>query len=125
MSKNFLLESDIENLALDTLKKVGYTIYKSPSSSLPSPEIDAMRQNDHATALLIDKVEQALRKLNPGYSEEIYHEALRQLIRLSDNPDMMINNHYFHKFLIEGIRVKTRLTVKIEQRYCIQLILKM
>ncbi|WP_283577303.1 type I restriction endonuclease subunit R [Ligilactobacillus aviarius] len=114
MSKNFLLESDIENLALDTLKKVGYTIYKSPSSSLPSPEIDAMRQNDHATALLIDKVEQALRKLNPGYSEEIYHEALRQLIRLSDNPDMMINNHYFHKFLIEGIRVKT--TINGENR---------
>lgn len=114
MSKNFLLESDIENLALDTLKKVGYTIYKSPSSSLPSPEIDAMRQNDHATALLIDKVEQALRKLNPGYSEEIYHEALRQLIRLSDNPDMMINNHYFHKLLIEGIRVKT--TINGENR---------
>lgn len=114
MSKSFLLESDIENLALDTLKKVGYTIYKSPSSSLPSPEIDAMRQNDHATALLIDKVEQALRKLNPGYSEEIYHEALRQLIRLSDNPDMMINNHYFHKLLIEGIRVKT--TINGENR---------
>lgn len=114
MSKSFLLESDIENLALDTLKKVGYTIYKSPSSSLPSPEIDAMRQNDHATALLIDKVEQALRKLNPGYSEEIYHEALRQIIRLSDNPDMMINNHYFHKLLIEGIRVKT--TINGENR---------
>lgn len=114
MSKSFLLESDIENLALDTLKKVGYTIYKSPNSSLPSPEIDAMRQNDHATALLIDKVEQALRKLNPGYSEEIYHEALRQLIRLSDNPDMMINNHYFHKLLIEGIRVKT--TINGENR---------
>lgn len=107
MSKSFLLESDIESLALDTLKKVGYTIYKSPSSSLSNPEIDAMRQNDHAKALLIDKVEQALRKLNPGYSEEIYHEALRQLIRLADNPDMMINNHYFHKLLIEGIRVKT------------------
>lgn len=114
MSKSFLLESDIENLALDTLKKVGYTIYKSPNSSLPSPEIDAMRQNDHAKALLIDKVEQALRKLNPGYSEEIYHEALRQLIRLADNPDMMINNHYFHKLLIEGIRVKT--TINGENR---------
>ena len=48
MSKSFLLESDIESLALDTLKKVGYTIYKSPSSSLSNPEIDAMRQNDHA-----------------------------------------------------------------------------
>lgn len=114
MSKSFLLESDIESLALDTLKKVGYTIYKSPSSSLSNPEIDAMRQNDHAKALLIDKVEQALRKLNPGYSEEIYHEALRQLIRLADNPDMMINNHYFHKLLIEGIRVKT--TINGENR---------
>ncbi|WP_225437852.1 HsdR family type I site-specific deoxyribonuclease, partial [Limosilactobacillus reuteri] len=114
MSKGYLLEADVENLALDTLKQVGYDVYKSPSPTSPNPEIDAMRSNDHTVAILPTKVQTALRKLNPGYSDEIYKEAFRQIMRLANNPDMMVNNHYFHKLLIEGIRVKT--TVKGENR---------
>ena len=114
MSKGYLLESDIENLALNTLKKVGYNVYKSKTSTSPNLEIDAMRNNDHAVAILTKNVQAALRRLNPGYTDEVYKEAFRQLTRLADNPDMMVNNHYFHKLLIEGIRVKT--TVKGENR---------
>lgn len=106
MSKGYLLESDVENLALDTLHEVGYDVYKSPSPTTPNPEIDAMRNNDHSVAILPVKIDEALRRINPGYSDETYKEASRQLVRLADNPDMMINNHYFHKLLIEGIRVK-------------------
>ena len=68
MSKGYLLESDVENLALDTLRQVGFNVYKSPSPTIPNPEIDAMRNNDHSVPLLTDNVEKTLRKLNPGYS---------------------------------------------------------
>ncbi|GFI19454.1 type I restriction enzyme EcoR124II R protein [Lactobacillus johnsonii] len=114
MSKGYLVESDVEELALDTLQKVGYDVYKSPSSTSPNPEIDNMRNNDHAVAILTKQLQIALKKINPGCSEKIYKEALRQLTRLADNPDLMVNNHYFHKLLIEGIRVKT--TVNGENR---------
>lgn len=73
-----------------------------------------MRGNDHTAAILTTVVERTIRRLNPGYTDEVYREALRQLIRLADNPDLMVNNHYFHKLLIEGIRVKT--TVNGENR---------
>lgn len=73
-----------------------------------------MRDNSHTVAILTTVVEQTIRRLNPGYPDEIYREALRQLTRLADNPDLMVNNHYFHKLLIEGIRVKT--TVNGENR---------
>lgn len=73
-----------------------------------------MRGNDHTAAILITVVERTIRRLNPGYTDEVYREALRQLARLADNPDLMVNNHYFHKLLIEGIRVKT--TVNGENR---------
>lgn len=73
-----------------------------------------MRGNDHTVAILITVVERTIRRLNPGYTDEVYREALRQLTRLADNPDLMVNNHYFHKLLIEGIRVKT--TVNGENR---------
>lgn len=114
MSKGYLVESDVENLALDTLGEVGYNVFKSPSPTTPNAKIDAMRSGDHTVAVLPEKIKSALRRLNPGYSDNIYGEAYRQLIRLADNPDMMINNHYFHKLLIEGIRVKT--SVKGENR---------
>ena len=109
MSKGYLLESDVENLALNTLQTVGYKVFKSPTSSGPNPIIDAARENDHTSAILFDNLNKALRRLNPGYEEEIYKDAFRQIIRLADNPDMMINNHYFHKLLIEGIKVRTTL----------------
>ena len=109
MSKGYLLESDVENLALDTLQTVGYKVFKSPTSSGPNPIIDAARDNDHTSAILFNNLNKALRRLNPGYDEEIYKDAFRQIIRLADNPDMMINNHYFHKLLIEGIKVRTTL----------------
>lgn len=57
--------------------------------------------------ILFDNLNKALKRINPGYQEEIYKDAFRQIIRLADNPDMMINNHYFHKLLIEGIQVRT------------------
>ena len=109
MSKGYLLESDVEDLALNTLQTVGYKVFKSPTSSGPNPIIDAARDNDHTSAILFDNLNKALRRLNPGYDEEIYKDAFRQIIRLADNPDMMINNHYFHKLLIEGIKVRTTL----------------
>ena len=73
-----------------------------------------MRGNDHTAAILTTVVERTIRRLNPGYTDDVYREALRQLTRLADNPDLMVNNHYFHKLLIEGIRVKT--TVNGENR---------
>ena len=114
MAKGFLLEVDVENLALDSLELAGYKVYRSASPTTPNSEIDAKRDNNHTVAILTTEVDRALRRLNPGYTDDIYREAMRQLIRLADNPDMMINNHYFHKLLIEGIRVKT--TVNGENR---------
>lgn len=44
MSKGYLVESDVENLALDTLGEVGYNVFKSPSPTTPNAKIDAMRR---------------------------------------------------------------------------------
>ena len=63
MSKGYLLESDVENLALDTLQKVGYDVYKSPSPTSTNPEIDKLRNNDHAVAILTEQLQIALKKI--------------------------------------------------------------
>lgn len=38
MSKGYILESDVENMALDALKSIGYDVYKSPSTTAPHPD---------------------------------------------------------------------------------------
>ncbi|WEV40696.1 type I restriction endonuclease subunit R [Lactobacillus sp. ESL0681] len=115
MSKNsYLTEQDIEDLALDILEKEGYKIYRSPDSTKPNSDIDFMRDGDHNESILITKLNNALRTINPGYGEDIYRNAINQFRRLANSPDMMINNHYLHQLIIGGAKVKT--SVKGESR---------
>lgn len=108
MSRNsYITEQDIENMALDTLEKIGYRIYKSDGYTRPNNLIDAMRNSDYNNVFLAGKLECALRKINPGYELGIYKEAVRQFERLADNPDMMIDNHRLHQLIIGGAKVKT------------------
>ncbi|WP_270334615.1 type I restriction endonuclease subunit R [Ligilactobacillus acidipiscis] len=108
MSRNsYITEQDVENMALDSLEKIGYRIYKSDSYTRPNNLIDAMRNSDYNNVFLAGKLEYALRKINPGYELDIYKEAVRQFERLADNPDMMIDNHRLHQLIIGGAKVKT------------------
>ncbi len=107
MKNSFIVEEDVENMALESLKNEGYEIYKSSSYTSPDKQIDSERCNDHSKVVLKDRLISALKRINPGYDDEIYEEAYRQFTRLADNPDMMINNRRLHKLLIEGARVKT------------------
>ena len=106
MTSNFILEKDVEDIALNTLEEIGYSVYLGEGYSKPNKTLDKERKGNHKITLLSNRLEKSLRKINPGYSDEVYSEAIRQVVSLADNPDMMVNNHYFHKLLIEGIRIK-------------------
>lgn len=107
MSNSYLAEENVENLALNTLESVGYKVYKSASKTSPNQLINKFRNNDDTNVLLLTKVNESIRILNPDLDEDVYKDAIRQVTRLADNPDMMVNNHYFHKLLIEGVPVRT------------------
>lgn len=102
----YLSEEDVENLALDQLSNVGYQIYKSRSYNKPNEQIDSEREKDPENSILKPRFLVSLKKINPGYDEDIYEAAYRQFVRLADNPDLMINNHQLHRLLIGGAKVK-------------------
>ena len=91
MPKGYLTEESVEDLALDELEKLGYSVFKSESYISPNKQIDAARGKDHTVAILLTNLDKALRRLNPGYEDEIYKEAVRNFIRLADNPKMLID----------------------------------
>ncbi len=104
---NSIKEESIEKDALETLAKQGYQVIKSEVYNHTSKIIDAERNNDHTKFILEPRLAKVLKELNPGYSDDIYRRALHEFSKLADNPDMMINNHYMHKLLIEGVKIKT------------------
>ncbi|WP_295731064.1 type I restriction endonuclease subunit R [uncultured Limosilactobacillus sp.] len=104
---SYFNEQDVEGVALQCLGDVGYQVYKSASYTGPSVMIDEERDNDHTQVILKKRLANALRKINPGYNEEIYKNAVHQFERLAESPDMMLNNHKLHQLIIGGAKVKT------------------
>ena len=104
---SYLNEQNIEDITLSRLGDCGYQVYKSASYTGPSSMIDADRNNDHTQVLLKNRLESALRKINPGYDDEVYKNAVHQFERLAESPDMMLNNHKLHQLIIGGAKVKT------------------
>lgn len=95
-----MTESDIELMAIEQLEGLGYTyVY--------GPEIESKGSNplrSYKQVILEAKVLQALQRLNPHLSEEKCIEALKQVTNLQ-SPEMLSNNHTFHRLLTEGINI--------------------
>jgi type I restriction enzyme R subunit len=104
--KSFTGEDDVEQEALDVLVGLGYQDYRSDSYTEPNKLLDAERDNDHAQAILKQRLRSALERNTPGLSDAIYAEAVRQFSLVTDGPDIMENNHRLHQLIIEGAKVK-------------------
>lgn len=102
---SFTLEDDIEQQAIDWLVEQGYRDMRVTSNGRHNERILLERENDEHNVLLTDRLRTSFERLNPGFLTEDYNEAIRQMQRLADSPDMMINNHQMHKFLIEGVKI--------------------
>lgn len=102
---SFTLEDDIEQQAIDWLVDLGYQDYRAENNSGKNQDIFLERGENVHTVILKDRLSKVLKKINPGFDEEIYGEAIHKLERLANNPDMMINNRYLHKLLVEGIKI--------------------
>ena len=71
MTSNFILEKDVEDIALNTLEEVGYSVYLGEGYSKPNKTLDKERKGNHKVTLLSNRLEKSLRKINPGYSQII------------------------------------------------------
>ncbi len=89
MSK--LTEASIENLAIELLQAQGYTLEDTQRKSLEE-------------VLLVEKVQEAIVRINPSIPEQAQADALRQ-IQSIHTTDLVANNKTFHRMLTEGINV--------------------
>jgi type I restriction enzyme, R subunit len=90
-------ESQIENFAIELLKKQGY-VYLSPE------EQETERQN-LSDVVLRGRLKTAIDKLNPNIPEEAREQALREVLNLPSQ-NLIENNEAFHQMLTDGVGVE-------------------
>lgn len=104
-----ITESAIEKFAIELLEKQGYQYIYGPDIS---PDSDSTGVSQYASAkrasfedvLLLEKLKNAVFRINPDIPTEAREDAIKQIERLN-SPDLITNNENFHRMLTEGINV--------------------
>lgn len=96
-----LHESDIEQMLIDLLKAKKYDYLYGPDI-VPDGEYPMRSRFDEV--VLRDKLESAVKRLNPSLPWLMQDEAVKIVMRL-ESTDMLVNNETFHRMLTEGIPV--------------------
>jgi len=94
-------ENQIEHLAIDRLKAIGYDYIYAPSIA---PDSQSPERSSFEQVLLLGRLQNAVSRINPGISRDIQAEAIKEIQRIA-SPELLANNETFHRFLTEGIPV--------------------
>lgn len=105
-----LLENHIEAMAIESLQSLGYGFINGIDIAPDSESIDFSgdRRASFEQVLLMQRLEAAVRRINPKIPADVQAEAIKELQRISF-PELIANNELFHRYLTEGISVTKRL----------------
>ena len=95
-------EDAIEQMTLKKLAAHGYKIAWGPAMA---PDSDDPQRASFEEVLLLNPLQSAVAKLNPGVPPAAQADAIRQIQRIH-SPQLISNNETFHRLLTEGITVQ-------------------
>jgi type I restriction enzyme R subunit len=95
-------ESTIEQAAIDWLKGLGYDYAFGPDLAFDGP---APERENYEDVILLNRLREAIGRLNPNIPAQAQEEAFRRVARQT-LPSLLLNNHAFHRMLIEGVTVE-------------------
>ena len=81
---------------------LGYTV----TSGLEiAPDGLFSERTDYGQVVLVERLRQAIARLNPSIPEEAMEDALRKVLRIHE-PALVTTNRAFHRFLTDGVDVE-------------------
>lgn len=83
-----LSEQKIETVTVDYFRGLGYGYAHGPSIA---PDGDAPERENYGQVVLLGRLQDALRRINPGMPDEVVEHATWLFTR-TDSPDLVINN---------------------------------
>ncbi|MBU5819077.1 type I restriction endonuclease subunit R, partial [Acinetobacter baumannii] len=90
-----------ERLVIERLEALGYEYVYGPDIA---PDSETPERSSFEQVLLLDRLQQAVRRINPGIHADAQAEAVREIQRIA-SPELIANNETFHRLLTEGIPV--------------------
>jgi type I restriction enzyme R subunit len=106
-------ESDIEETVVAILESLGYEIVRGNNEDYLPGGCLALRAS-YRNVVLVERLSNALKKINPSISEEAREQALKQVLR-SESQKLITDNESFHRLLIDGADIPIQL--EGEERY--------
>ncbi|MGC8638140.1 MAG: type I restriction endonuclease subunit R [Athalassotoga sp.] len=97
-----MVESEIEEIALDILTELGYERIYGPDISKDGKNPERTNYTD---VVLIDRFRSAIEMLNPQISPGGIDLAVRKVVA-QDSPDLVESNRNFHRYLTNGVDVQ-------------------
>lgn len=99
-----IAESDVEEAELSLLSELGYKVIWGPDIA---PDGGHRERNSYSDIVLAERLENAVRYLNPKLTKDAIETVLRKITRLEGH-ELIARNHSFHKYLVNGIDVEYR-----------------
>jgi type I restriction enzyme R subunit len=95
-------ESIVEDAALEWFGDLGYTVGHGPHLAPGEP---AAERASFGEVVLVGRLREAIRRLNPAIPEEAREDALRKVLRVG-TPSLTQTNRAFHRMLRDGVPVE-------------------
>jgi type I restriction enzyme, R subunit len=97
-----LNESTVERAALSWFHELGYTVAHGPHLAPGEP---ASERGSFADVVLVNRLRDAIAKLNPQIPADARDEALRKVTRIG-SPSLLQTNRAVHRLLRDGVEVE-------------------
>ncbi|MDP4013483.1 MAG: HsdR family type I site-specific deoxyribonuclease [Candidatus Nanopelagicales bacterium] len=97
-------ESVVEEAALAWLESAGWQVRNGAEIA---PDMPAAERDDYGQVVLVQRLHDALARLNPDLSAEALEDAFRKLTR-SEGTDLIFRNRALHRLLVDGVTVEYR-----------------
>ena len=94
-------ENDIELYAIEELEDLGYSYIYGPNIA---PETAEFERTSFADVVLVNRLQNAINRINPTIPNSSKEDALKQVLRIG-SPDLLTDNEAFHRMLTDGINV--------------------
>lgn len=96
-----ITENTIEEFAIALLEQLGYQYIYAPEIA---PDGERPERKSYEDVLLLGRLQEAIRRINPKVPLDSQEEALKEIQRIN-SPELIANNETFHRMLTEGINV--------------------
>ncbi len=96
-----ITENTIEQFSIELLKHLGYEYIYAPEIA---PDGEKPERSSYEDVLLIERLRNAVKRINPDIPIDAQEEALKEVQRIH-SPELIANNETFHRMLTEGINI--------------------